>query len=239
MTPTCTFTVNHPGGKHPFTLFDTPLGRVVCEEVLTGKSYPLVTVQGPIRTIVDIGANVGAAAVYFALNIPTARIFAFEPSPDCFTLLAANTASLPQVKAFPYGLFSEERAAQLRLGKGDSVTSSVGSSIEAGETTVTVQLREAAQVFREQGIDEIDILKIDTEGCEPPILQSISEWIPKIGIVYVEYHSEPDRLAIDRLLAPTHLLYRGTVPRPCRGEFCYVSRMRLPEGLEAKSEIRL
>lgn len=239
MKPTCTFTIKHPAGQLLFRLFDTPLGQIVSEEVLTGKSYPLVTIQGPINTIVDIGANVGAATVYFALNLPAARIFAFEPSPDCFTLLAANTAGLEQVKAYRYGLFSEDRTAELHLGKGDSVTSSVGNSIEAGRESVPVQLRAAADVFREHGIDEIDILKLDTEGCELPILESIAEWIPRIGVLYVEYHSEPDRLHIDRLLSPTHILYRGTVSRPCRGEFCYVLRKRLPEGLEAKSEIRL
>jgi len=49
--------------------------------------------QGKKPLIIDAGANIGAAAVYFALRMPSARIVAIEP-PDNFAVLERNTAGL-------------------------------------------------------------------------------------------------------------------------------------------------
>jgi hypothetical protein len=82
--------------------------------------------------------------------------------------------------------------------------------------------------LREQQITAIDVLKIDTEGCEVPILESIAAWLPEMKAIYLEYHSERDRLAIDRMLCETHILVSGKVTYPHRGELCYVSYRSFP-----------
>ena len=50
----------------------------------------------------------------------------------------------------------------------------------------------------------IDILKIDTEGCEINILQSIKAFLKKISVIYLEYHSEQQGIIIKNLLSKTH-----------------------------------
>ena len=128
------------GEPRPFYLFDTPLGRRVFEEVVTGKSYPLQPSFGEVRTILDVGANVGAAALYFALNYPHARVLAYEPAPSSYALLVRNTRGLPRVEAFNFGLADEDRRALLYAGRQDSVTNSVHSS--PGEPTCDLVSRE-------------------------------------------------------------------------------------------------
>jgi FkbM family methyltransferase len=218
------------GETRPFYLFDTPLGHRVFENVVTGKSYPLQPAFGEVRTILDIGANVGAASLYFALNYPHARVLAYEPAPLSYALLARNTQGLPRVEAFNIGLADEDRRAFLYLGHQDSVTNSVCSSPENTSAAVEVELRAARAVLAEQGVEAVDILKLDTEGCEVPILRSLASLIPRLGVVFVEYHDEEDRREIDRLLGKTHVLYQGQVLGPHRGEFCYLARSRLPPG---------
>jgi FkbM family methyltransferase len=236
---TITWDIKFGENSRRFSLFDTPLGKYVCHEVFSGKSYPQMQFSGEVKTIVDIGANIGAAAVYFAVCYPQSRLFAFEPTPTNHALLSANTADLPQVKTFPFGLFDRDRQATIYHGLHDSVQNSIGRGGEQTQASETIALRETAAVFRELELDAIDILKLDTEGCEVPILLSMWTWIPRTGVIYVEFHSEVDRLEIDRLLSPTHVLYRGEIGRLCRGELCYVAKNRLPPNHERELGIYL
>jgi FkbM family methyltransferase len=225
---TRTWQIECGGSKRQFTLFDTPMGRLACEDVLGGKSYPALPLSGDIKTIVDIGANIGAATIYFAFQHPTARIWAFEPSPDSFALLTANTADLPQVQRFAFGLFDRDQKTVLYRGKDDAVENSIGRSRELSDDSFPIALRSADAALTEAGVAQIDILKLDTEGCEVQILRSLSSRLPRTGVIYVEFHAERDRLEIDRLLLPTHALWNGRIMKPYRGELCYVARQCLP-----------
>ena len=90
----------------------------------------------------------------------------------------------------------------------------------------------ASQFLSERGIEGIDILKIDTEGCEVPILQSLGRYLPEVKVLYIEYHSERDRRIIDAMLAETHVLWKGQVRFAYRGEFCYLRRDLVPDQAE-------
>jgi FkbM family methyltransferase len=237
--PTCTWQIECSGVKRAFTLFDTKLGRIACDEVLSGKSYPRLPLAGQVRTIVDVGANVGAATVYFALQFPGANICAFEPSPECFALLTANTRDLLQVRCFNVGLYDRDGQTLLHRGKDDAVASSIGHSREQSAEGQLIELKAAHEALTAAGLLAIDILKLDTEGCEVAILRSLTPRFGQIGIIYVEFHSERDRLEIDRLLTPTHALYQGSVTRPYRGELCYVARQILPPSVENEAAINI
>lgn len=214
-----------PSGSRPFWLFSNPLSQHITRDILTGKTYPQIMKNtGRVRTIVDIGANIGAASVYFAGLYPQARMLAFEPAPDCFALLLQNTAGLTGIEAERMALFDHDGQAPLLTGAQDSVTNSFGASVETSQETREVPLREAATVMRAKGVEHIDILKIDTEGCEVPILRSLQDWLPRIATLYVEFHSAEDRLTLDALLTPSHILCIAKIPMPHRGELVYLRR---------------
>lgn len=236
---TCTWQIEYGGIKRAFTLFDTPMAHRACEAVLSGKCYPPLPISGQIRTIVDVGANVGAATIYFAMQFPDARVLAFEPSPDSFSLLSANTGDLPQIRCFNVGLFDRDQKTDLYQGCDDAVEDSIGRSREQSDRAVQVQLRAAREAIHEAGVDCIDVLKVDTEGCEVPILNSLLPMLNNVGVIYIEFHSERDRLEIDRLLTPTHALFCGQIAKPYRGELCYVARQCLPKSIEKEAWISI
>jgi len=118
-------------------------------------------------------------------------------------------------------------------------TSSVGRHYANADRGVEVALHDAGLAFRQLDIAAIDILKIDTEGCEVPILRSALELV-RGGRALFEYHSEGDRRVIDALLADTHILFSGAISGPHRGELCYVARSAFPSPAHlAAEEIRL
>jgi FkbM family methyltransferase len=211
-------------------VFDTPLSPGVFREVLTGRPYPHVPFVGDVRSILDIGANIGAAAIRFALRYREATIHAIEPCREAFELLEHNTRHFPNVRTHSIGLWREDARVPLYHSGTDSMTASVGRSAWNTDESELVEMRRADRWVAEQGLERIDVLKLDTEGCEVAILESLATWLPATRIVYVEYHSEEDRMRIDEMLYPTHILVAGHVIHAHRGEFSYVARSAFPAG---------
>lgn len=87
--------------------------------------------------IVDAGANIGAASVFFAFSVPGCAIAAIEPDPGNHALLVRNTADL-DVRTFLAGVAS--RPGRLRvtneLGQFDSFRTQPASEDEAGDGCV-------------------------------------------------------------------------------------------------------
>jgi FkbM family methyltransferase len=218
----------HPAGELLFRLFNNEVCIRISEQILAGHTYPEVSFVSGVRIILDIGANIGAAAIWLGTTYPAATVYALEPGGRQFGLLQQNAASLANVRLFPFGLFSSDKSVPLYSGRNDSVESSVCPTGRTADESENIALRSASQFLSEQQLEQIDILKLDTEGCEVPILRSLKDFLPTMKLIYVEYHSERDRRLIDEILADTHVLWRGHTPLVYRGEFCYLRRDLVP-----------
>jgi FkbM family methyltransferase len=205
------FTFERDGDKYEFECFDTHLSRWICDDSLQGKSYPGIHFAGDINVVMDVGAYVGDASLFFSLEYPDAQVFAFEPAAAPYRLLEKNTRGRLNIHRFNYGLFSSDEEVPLYKGVVDPATASISKrSAETNtEETENVHLRSVSEWLNEQGIDAVDVVKIDTEGCELPILKEMYEHLSSIKIIHLEFHSEDDRKEIDRLLGDTHALVHG------------------------------
>jgi FkbM family methyltransferase len=208
--------------KVDFMCLDTPDSQGHTRDILIGKTYPIVPYAKDVKVVVDIGANLGAASVFFSLHYPQARVYSLEPQQFPFDILTRNTSFYPNTTIFNVGLFDSDRECPLHLSWVDSATASIGSSWLNTEKTETIKLRDAAGWAHEQGITSIDILKVDTEGCEIPVLSRLAPFIPNIQIIYVEYHSDSDRRALDDLIGDSHVLFSARAERAHVGELVYV-----------------
>ena len=223
----------------PFHCFDNRLSILIARDIFAGKTYRPIPYLRDVRLIVDIGANVGAASVFLHTQYPAARIVAIEPSSAAFELLRGNAAAFPQIEPRQTALYDKKASLPLHTGHVDSVTNSFGQSVLAKANGETIELEDAAGFFLREGLQNADIVKLDTEGCEWPILSSLRPWLGQFRVIYLEYHSETDRHRIDVLLEPTHLLHSGIAHDPHRGEFCYIARSVLPaDSAHARMEIR-
>jgi FkbM family methyltransferase len=206
-----------------FESFSNCLSRVTAEAILSGKTYPVIPFVRDVDVVMDVGGNVGAAAVFFSHAYPDATIHSFEPGSWAYRLLKANTDARPNVQAHNFGLYPRDTSLPLYRGKYDSGMSSVAKSESTTEKSELVALRSVAAWLEENSIAAIDILKIDAEGCEVPILEALGDLRAKVKVVYLEYHSDDDRKAFDRLLGDTHLLMHGQMMLHL-GEVTYVAK---------------
>jgi FkbM family methyltransferase len=204
---------------------------IAIREILSGKAYP--TPAKPegyvLDTIVDVGANIGASALFFLAQNPR-RMVCFEPSAENFGFLRQNLTGLANVETYQWGLFSRDCDVPLYRGKHQNMQNSVIKSIETGDAYETIKLRRASAVMAELNIDRISILKLDTEGCEVPILTDLAALLPKVDLLYLEYHSEQDRRDLDAILAPNFILATAEAKCPHRGVNLYMAK-RMVDGV--------
>ncbi len=203
-------------------MFANGVSEQHASETLAGKTYPKIPFLKNVGSVLDIGANIGASVIFFALNYPNARVVGVEPARQPYLLLRRNVRGRPNVRVFNVGLHSITTKHSIYIGGPDSVTNSVIHNALSSNSQEEVQLVAADAFTRVIGLDRPDIIKIDTEGCEIPIITSIIESFRNAKVVYLEYHSEEDRLKIDRLLCKTHVLFYGKIVHPHRGELIYV-----------------
>ena len=213
--------------KLPFRFPNSGNMQQHLQSILSGKDYPTPPLPSDYRvqTIVDIGANVGAAALWFLTAAPDARVICFEPSRANFDCLRHNLKSFPQAEAYHCGLFSSERVATLHLGASQCMQHSIVASAETGDAIESITLKRASLEFDRLGLKEISVLKIDTEGCEVPILNDLGvERLSKVEVIHLEWHSETDRRAIDALLGEHFMLASVTSNYPHRGNVTYMAK---------------
>ncbi len=196
----------------------------VSRGILEGSTYPHLPFVGDVQVVLDAGANCGAAAVYFAHHYPDAVIHCCEPGSLQRAILERNAADRSNIVVHPIGLHDHDGVLPLYQGLDDSgMTSLHRTDWNAAEPAESVTVRAAGPWAAEMGLDRLDVVKLDVEGCEVPVLESLGPLLPTVKVLYVEYDSRHDRRAIDRILADTHDLYAGKVLLD-QGELVYVSR---------------
>jgi FkbM family methyltransferase len=134
--------------------------------------------------IIDGGANIGASAVWFAINYPRAHVVAFEPDPENFELLSANTA----------GLDVDARKAAIGGVDGKVSITDPGEG-EWGYRTA-LDATGGCDMFSIAGVIERKmaegytpfIVKVDIEGGEDGLFQEPTDWVDMTPLIIVELH---------------------------------------------------
>lgn len=221
------------GVTRAFTCFPTWFSRWMCETVLRGDTYPAIPFVDPVRVVLDVGANCGAATAFFASLYPDAVIHSFEPGAAQLRLLEHNANDFDNVRVHRFGLHDRDERIPLYSGSDDTATASIIQSNSTSSVSEEVLVRSARGWLAEESIDRVDILKLDTEGCEIPILEDLGRAVlDTTKIIYVEYHSEEDRKRLDALLGDSHVLVFGRNHHRT-GELTYLARGEFdPDGPE-------
>jgi len=139
---------------------------------INGGVYPL---------IIDLGANIGASAIFFSEMFPQSDIIAIEPDTDNFALLSHNVRDMGRIAPIQAAIGSEPGFVTLTPGKASWGVTTVRS--EAGFPVVTIddirQMRPGANVF---------IVKIDIEGFEKDLFSTNTAWLDDVDILIIEPH---------------------------------------------------
>ena len=142
-------------------------------------SYPVFEVYGHrvyddsllkltgCRTIVDIGANIGAATLWLAECAPSSRIISLEPNEDALYFLNHNIREnllLSRVSVVPGGVAGSSTSGKI---VDTMLSSTIGRAIPVGSDEAGgIALLSLHDLMTINNLDEIDLIKIDCEGAE-------------------------------------------------------------------------
>jgi FkbM family methyltransferase len=129
----------------------------------------------PDMTFLDIGAGCGAGSLFVALRAgPRARILAVEPQPLLYERLVYNLNQNPAatVKALDCAVADIEGPVKLFYNPYDLAETSMRIvNGEKGGGSFIAASKSLATLAHEEGIDRIDVMKLDVEGAEDLALE--------------------------------------------------------------------
>lgn len=133
--------------------------------------------------IIDGGANIGLASIYFARNLPNARILAFEADEKICRFFRQNLLSfgLSSVEVNPTALWTDDRGVAFAPEGGDAGKIVFENSSDA-RLIPSVRLRDLLH-------EPIDLLKLDVEGAEVDLLLDCADVLHNVERIFVEYHA--------------------------------------------------
>ena len=135
------------------------------------------------KVIFDIGANVGQTVDFYQDLYPKAHVYSFEPIPSTFKRLKNHCANKSNATCFDIAFGEKEEKQTIKiLADANSVLNSLNSDVQAdlsssdeGYESVEIEVKRLDDFAKQEGIEHIDLLKIDTEGFEMPVLRGAVE----------------------------------------------------------------
>ncbi len=145
----------------------------------------------PVKLVVDVGASIGGTVRRYLSEFEHAQIIAFEPVQGTFTELASNVGGCNRVCQMNLALGASQGVVEL-YHQPDHAMNSISPTINTehpdcgGSEMVTVTTLD--RIVKDNNIQHIDVLKLDTEHFELEIIQGADQTLGerRVSFIYAE-----------------------------------------------------
>ena len=202
------------------------------EWMQTGELLQALSIFGPenawnrwqpghdIRTVLDVGANIGQTLAYWKLRFPGARIAAVEMMPDNLGRIRRQE----ELNGWKFGVVAvaatdTAAAVRVRLSHANSrnrledIVESSAVRDNLRTETISVPGLPLAAIMDRLDFATVDLMKVDIEGAEVNLLRDIRNWSPRVRHLLIEVHDN-----VDRMWAKAQLEAAGFSLRPLVSE---------------------
>jgi FkbM family methyltransferase len=188
--------------------------KVIYEDIFQRQVYFFeASTNEPL--ILDCGAHIGLAVLYFKSLYPRARILTFEPNPETFALLQRNIAqnNLRGVEAINMALTAEEgNKAILYVGENfltewdstDTIDPDLWVNMHEYRGISVRSTRLSSYVSR-----RVDFVKLDIEGAELAVLEELDGKLAAVEAITLEYHQNLANRAEGKLQRVVEMLRKS------------------------------
>ncbi|MCU0321693.1 MAG: FkbM family methyltransferase [Chitinophagaceae bacterium] len=147
-----------------------------------------------LNTILDVGANQGQFAITSTFFYPAATIHSFEPVPDTYKLLEANTKNNASIKCNNYALGSNTGEIDFFSNDHSHASSALPVSehqknaipLTARQHKIKVAVKTLDDIGNSLAIQSPILLKLDVQGFEKEVLKGAINFIQKVDYVLFE-----------------------------------------------------
>jgi FkbM family methyltransferase len=167
------------------------------------------------QVVFDIGANIGLYSLTAAAVNPSTTVYGFEAIRHLYAEFAENCAlsNLP-IHAIHAAASDYNGTAAIHFQPGGIATASLNKNDlrTQSEPVATIRL----DTFIEQaGLTNLDLIKVDVEGCEPAVLSGLGKCLLKFRpVIFIEILSDQVGVEIEAM-TPNYIYYcldrRGSI----------------------------
>lgn len=165
------------------------------EEVVRSQVYRCVLPHlETCNFLIDLGANIGLATLYFAGRFPTCRFLSVEPNSSSYEVLNRNLAPLT----------AADRCVTVRAAVWGSETLLSADTQDDAEHFSKFALKESlepaapetmpgmriSKLLQMSGFERVDCLKVDIEGAEVELFKGDVGWLTRIACIAIEFHDD-------------------------------------------------
>ncbi len=151
------------------------------------------------RFVIDGGANRGSFTDAFLLLHQPERLVLVEAIPDLAEKLRARYASMPGISVVSAALSDKNGEAQFEINRSEASSSLL--PIDPRNTAwfsrdltvarrVQVPTRTLPALMEEQGLQTVDLLKLDLQGAERFVLTGGEAVLERVRVIYTEIFFE-------------------------------------------------
>jgi FkbM family methyltransferase len=216
------------GLSHPLFVRLASSDWYVLEEIfLNGEYEHIARTPRGVKTVLDLGANVGMSVRFWQTLFPGVRVIAVEPDEQNLAMARRNVMESPAVTFIRACVAGRARDVWLDRSSNEYSISMRDQRPGSTAQESLVPALTVPQVLERAGFaGEIDLLKCDIEGAEAEVFADCAAWIGRVGNIAIELHapytaqrfledlrrngSEALRVTADLPKGDLHVLYLST-----------------------------
>lgn len=192
-----------PGRTAPVRLFgfkvnhsSVELLRYTFREIFVDRPY-CVDVRSPAAPlrVIDGGANIGLAMLFFKLMAPDCHVTCFEPDPRNCEVIDANVRDNGLRDVIVCNAALTDREGTVTMHANAALTGDTAQSLSGEFRRSLADAPGDIHEYRVQALSlrrfletPIDILKLDIEGAEGRVIESLGDSLRDVACVLMEYH---------------------------------------------------
>jgi FkbM family methyltransferase len=144
--------------------------------------------------IIDAGAHTGQDSIEMARLWPNATVHSFEPVPAVFAKLQKKARRYRNIRCHPLALADHEGETEMFISEGQDASSSLLQPKDvlsehpeiAFNKSLRVRVTTIDRWAAENGVERIDFMWLDLQGCELKALQGAERLLACVSAVYTE-----------------------------------------------------
>ena len=133
--------------------------------------------------VIDLGGYTGVW-IQQIIEKYNCNVYVIEPLKEFYDILVSKFESNSKVHILNVGVATEDKEGVIYLGDDSS-----SSNVET-ETAIKVELRTINSILREWGLKEVDLLQVNIEGDEYPVVAHMIETgdIDRFKNIQIQFH---------------------------------------------------
>ena len=171
--------------SQPVRFCDAPSFLSAWDEIFVYRIYEIRSDPAHVPCLVDAGANIGLAALFWKWRYGQFKYVGFEPDPAVAACCRENLRAWQiDGELHEVALAGREGSSWFQPDRADG--GQLTAARPAGSVpSFEVKLKRLSAFLP----DSVDLLKLDIEGAEGEVLAEISPCLPRVKALFVEWHS--------------------------------------------------